>query len=76
MVIMVWVVGRFRLRTPLAFYLHISTLIASGRRNCAPWASQTEKSVTLRHRQRAEHEDQENMWWALEKKKLNESSGK
>jgi hypothetical protein len=68
-VTMVWVVGRFRLRTPLAFHLHISPLTASGRRNRASWASQTQKSVTLRHRQRADHEVQENMWWLWRERK-------
>jgi hypothetical protein len=63
MVTMVRVVGRFRLRTPLAFHLRISPLTASGRRNRASLASRPEKSVTLRHRQRADHEVQENMWW-------------
>jgi hypothetical protein len=63
MVTMAWVVGSFRLRTPLAFHLHISPLTASGRRNRASWASHPEKSVTLRHRQRVDHEVQENMWW-------------
>jgi hypothetical protein len=63
MVTMVWVVGRFRLRTPLAFHLHISPLTSSGRSNSASRASQPEKSVTLRHRQRADHEVQEYMWW-------------
>jgi hypothetical protein len=62
MVTMVWAVGRLRLRTPLAFHLHISPLTSSGRRNRASRASQTEKSVTLRHRQRADYEVQENTW--------------
>jgi hypothetical protein len=63
MVTMVWVVGRLRLRTPLALHLHVSPLTSSGRSNRTSWASQPKKSVTLRHRQRADHEVQENMCW-------------
>jgi hypothetical protein len=55
--------GLGRLRNPLAFHLHISPLTSSGRRNRASWASQPQKSVTLRHSQRAVHEVHENMWW-------------
>jgi hypothetical protein len=47
-----------RLRTPL--------LTPSGRRNRASWASQPQKSVTLRHSQRADHKVHENMWWHWE----------
>jgi hypothetical protein len=37
-----------RLRPFLVLHIHISPSTSSGQRNCAPWASQPEKSVTLR----------------------------
>jgi hypothetical protein len=74
MVTVVWVVSMFRLRTPLAFHLHISPLTASGRRNRASWASRIQKSVTLRHSQRADHEVHENMWKKKKKKENNNNN--
>jgi hypothetical protein len=41
--------GLGRLRTPLAFHLHISPLTSSGRRNRASWASQPEKRSRLHY---------------------------
>ena len=47
-VTMVWVVSRFRLKAPPGPSSHyISPLTPSGQRNCASWASQPQKSVTL-----------------------------
>jgi hypothetical protein len=36
------------LRSLLVLHIHISTSTSSGQRNCASWASQPQKSVTLR----------------------------
>ena len=36
-----------RLRSLLVLYIHISPSTSSGQRNCASWASQPQKSVTL-----------------------------
>ena len=48
MVTMVWVVSRSRLKAPPGTsYPYISPLTPSGQRNCASWASQLQKSVTL-----------------------------
>jgi hypothetical protein len=69
MVTMVWVVSRFRLRTPLVFHLHMLRITSSGHRNRASWASQPQKSVTPRHSHRAGHEVLENMWWHWGEKK-------
>ena len=45
---MVWVVSRFRLKAPPGTSSpYISPLTSSGQRNCASWASQPQKSVTL-----------------------------
>jgi hypothetical protein len=48
MVTMVWVVSRSRLKVPPGTSCPcISPLTPSGQRNCASWASQPQKSVTL-----------------------------
>ena len=45
---MVWVVSRSRLKVPPGTsYPYISPLTPPGQRNCASWASQSQKSVTL-----------------------------
>jgi len=47
-VTMVWVVSISRLKSPPGTSsLYISPLTPSGQRNCASWASQTQRSVTL-----------------------------
>ena len=48
MVTVFWVVSRSRLKAPPGSSSpYISPLIPSGQRNCASWASQPQKSVTL-----------------------------
>ena len=48
MVTMVWVVSRSRLKAPPGTSsASVSPLTPSGQRNCASWASQPQKSVTL-----------------------------
>jgi hypothetical protein len=37
-----------RLRPLLVLHIHVSPFTSSGQRNCASWASQPQKSVTLR----------------------------
>ena len=45
---MVWVVSRSRLKVPPdTSFPYISPLTLSGQRNCASWASQPQKSVTI-----------------------------
>ena len=45
---MVWLVSRSRLKVPPGTSSpYISPLAPSGQRNCAPWVSQLQKSVTL-----------------------------
>jgi hypothetical protein len=47
-VTMVWVVSKFRLQAPPGISPpDISPFTPSGQRNCASWASQPQKSVTL-----------------------------
>jgi len=47
-VTMVWVISRSRLKAPPGTSApYLSPLTASGQRNCASWASQPQKSVTL-----------------------------
>ena len=47
---------------------YISALTPSGQRNCASWASQPQKSVTLRHSQEGDQESSYELVVALEKK--------
>ena len=71
MVTMVWVVSRFRLKVPPGTsFPNISPLIPSGQRNCASWASQPQKSVTLPPQPGGgDHESSYKHVVALEKKK-------
>jgi len=70
-VTMVWVVGRFRLKAPPGTSSpYISPLTPSGQRNCASWASQPQKSVTLPPQPGwGDHETSYELVVALEKKK-------
>ena len=69
---MVWVVSRFRLKVPPGSSSpYISPLIPSGQRNCASWASQPQKSVTLPPQSGGgTTKVRTNMWWHEKKKKL------
>src|SRR5215469_1837967 len=49
MVTIVWVVQyNLGLRSLLVLHIHISPSTSSGQRNCVSWASQPQKSITLR----------------------------
>src|SRR5215510_15747025 len=65
MVTMVWIVLRYLgLRPLLVLHIHISPSTSSGQRNCASWASQPQKSVTLRPQPGGETtESLRDMWW-------------
>jgi len=64
-VTMVWVVSRSRLKAPPgASSPYISPLTPSGQHNCASWASQPQKSVTLLPQPGGETTKvRMNMWW-------------
>jgi hypothetical protein len=53
-----------RLRRLLVLHIHISPSTSSGQRNCASWASQPQKSVTLRPQWGGETTKSiRGMWW-------------
>jgi hypothetical protein len=53
-----------RLRPLLVLHIHISSSTSSGQRNCASWASQPQKSVTLRPQPGGETAKSiRDMWW-------------
>ena len=68
---MVWVVSRSRLKAPPGTLSpYISPLTPSGQRNCASWASQPQKSVTLPPQPGGgTTKFRRNMWWHQTKKK-------
>jgi hypothetical protein len=62
--------AELRLTPLLVLHIHISPSTSSGQRNCALWASQPQKSVTLRPQPREETtKSVREMWWHWEKKK-------
>jgi hypothetical protein len=65
----VWVVQYNLCLSPLpTLHIHISPSTSSGQRNCAWWASQTEKSVTLRPQPGGETTKSiRDMWWYWKK---------
>jgi len=64
-VMMVWVVSRFRLQAPPGISSScISPLTSSGRRSHASWASQPQKSATLSPQPGGKTTKvHTNMWW-------------
>src|SRR5215475_16140493 len=57
-----------RLRTLLVLHIHISPSTLSGQRTCASWASQPQKSVTLRPQPGGETTKSiRDMWWHWKK---------
>ena len=67
MVTMVWVVSRIKLKAPPGTSSpYISPLTQSGQRNCASWASQPQRSVTLPPQPGGgTTKVLTNMWWHL-----------
>src|SRR5215469_13814511 len=76
MVTIVWVVQyNLGLRSLLVLHIHISPTTSSGQRNCASWASQPQKSVTLQPQPGGESTKSiRDMWWQWKKKQLWNSS--
>src|SRR5215469_5370002 len=72
MVTIVWVVQyNLGLRSLLVLHIHISPSTSSGQRNCASWASQPQKSVTLRPQRGGETTKSiRDMWWHWQKIKI------
>jgi hypothetical protein len=59
-----------RLRPLLVLNIHISPSTSSGQRNCVSWASQFQKSVTLRPQPGGESTKSiRDMWWHWKKEK-------
>jgi hypothetical protein len=69
MATMVWVVQlNLGLRPLLVLHIHISPSTSSGQRNCDSWASQPQKSVTLRPQPGEETTKSiRDMWWHWKK---------
>jgi hypothetical protein len=66
MVTMVWV--ELTLRPLLVPHIHVSPSTSSGQRNCASWASQLQKSVTLRPQPGGDTTKSiRDMWWLWKK---------
>jgi hypothetical protein len=58
----------FRLRPLLLLHIHVSPSNSSGQRNCASWASQPQKSITLRPQPGGETTKFiRDMWWHWKK---------
>ena len=73
LVITVRVISISRLKAPPGTSLpNISPLIPSGQRNCASWASQPQKSVTLSPQPGGATKVRMNMWWHYERERERE----